>query len=174
VQISKLAKFYIQKIAFFKEFTISKASKINFVLLWNCDFSPSELHNFILQLSFQTEVFALCLALCDWNYFRKNSWEPEESLKETAQEAIAKWAVDKVKKAEKKAAADAKREAKKEENKAKKEAKKEADKAAKEAAKAAKAKEAEAAKETEAAPTAEEPAAAAEEAAAPAEATAEA
>jgi len=105
----------------------------------------------------------------------KNTWEPEESLKETAQEAIAKWAVDKVKKAEKKAAADAKREAKKEETKAKKEAKKAADKAAKEAAKAAKAKEAEAAKETEAAPTAEEPAAAAaEEAAAPAEATAEA
>merc|ERR1719515_543360 len=49
----------------------------------------------------------------------KNTWEPEESLKETAQEAIAKWAVDKVKKAEKKAASDAKKEARKAETKAK-------------------------------------------------------
>ena len=45
-------------------------------------------------------------------------------MKETAKEAIAQWAIDKVKKAEKKAAADAKREAKKAETKAKNDAKK--------------------------------------------------
>ena len=136
-------------------------------------------HNFTILL--YNSGFKLKFSLSVWLfateiYFRKNTWEPEESLKETAQEAIAKWAVDKVKKAEKKAASDAKREAKKAETKAKREAKKEADKAAKEAAKAAKSNEAETAKETEAEPApAEEPAAAAEEAAAPAEeATAEA
>merc|ERR1712131_462350 len=105
----------------------------------------------------------------------KNSWEPEESLKETAKEAIAQWAVDKVKKAEKKAASDAKREAKKAETKAKNDAKKAAEKKAKEEAKA-KAKEAGATKAIEPSPAAEEPAAAepSEEPAAPAEATAEA
>ena len=56
---------------------------------------------FIIQLWFQTKVFAFYLALLNGNYFRKNTWESEESLKETAQEAIAKWTVDKVKKAEK-------------------------------------------------------------------------
>jgi len=106
-----------------------------------------------------------------------NSWEPEESLKESAQDVIAKWQVEKVKKAERKEAAQARAAVRKEERKAKKEADKEAKKAEKEAAKEAKSAAETSAtadeKETdEAAAAAEEPAATEEPAAeeAPAEA----
>ena len=49
--------------------------------------------------------------------FRQNTWEPEDGLKENAQDKIDQWQVDKVKKAEKKAASAKKREEKKAERK---------------------------------------------------------
>lgn len=49
--------------------------------------------------------------------FSQNTWEPEDGLKENAQDKIDQWQVDKVKKAERKAATAKKREEKKAERK---------------------------------------------------------
>jgi len=87
--------------------------------------------------------------LVKWKGYKadQNTWEPEDGLKENAQDKIDQWQVDKVKKAERKAATAKKREEKKAERKAKKAAEKEAAKASAEKPAEKPAKEAEPAPE---------------------------